>query len=87
MTEAASGLRFASSDATGFDHLSITDRVATVRLLGGCASHGSTYTVAGEIMATLKQFPSVGWVKILDPAGRTERPTGRVDSIPECLEP
>jgi hypothetical protein len=86
-TEAASGLRFVSSDATGFDRLSIADRVATVRLLGGCASHGSTYTVAGEIMATLRQFPSVGWVKILDPAGNTERPAGHVDSIPTCLEP
>lgn len=85
--EAASGLRFESSDATGFDHLSITNRVATVQLVGGCDSHGSTYSVAGEIMPTLKQFPSVSWVKILDPAGHTERPTGPVDSIPECLEP
>jgi len=30
---------------------------------------------------------SVDWVKIYDPAGTTENPTGHVDSIPECLEP
>jgi hypothetical protein len=33
-------------------------------------------TVAGEIMRTLKQFPSVRWVKIYDPLGNTEHPTG-----------
>ncbi len=32
-------------------------------------------------------FPTVDFVKIYDPAGRTENPTGQVDSIPECLEP
>ena len=44
-------------------------------------------TVADEIMATLRQFDTVDVVKIFDPFGRTERPTGRTDSIPGCLEP
>ncbi|WP_051173812.1 AMIN-like domain-containing (lipo)protein [Amycolatopsis orientalis] len=85
--ELAQRLRFVDSDATGFTGLSITGSVAKVQLTGGCSSHGSTFTVADEIMATLKQFPAVRWVKILDPSGRTERPTGNTDSIPECLEP
>lgn len=52
-----------------------------------CSVHGSTFAVADEIVPTLKQFSSVRWVKIHDPQGRTEQPTGQSDSIPECLEP
>jgi len=72
--ELVGGLRFVSSDATGFADLSISGGIARVRLTGGCSSHGSTFTIAGEIMPTLKQFPTVRWVKIYDPAGTTERP-------------
>jgi hypothetical protein len=85
--EIAQRLRFVDSDATGFANLSIVDGIARVRLTGGCSSHGSTFTIADEIFPTLKQFSSVRWVKIYDPQGRTERPTGQSDSIPECLEP
>ena len=85
--EAADGLRLLRSEATGFSHLSITDGVARVRLTGGCDSHGSTVTIADEIMPTLRQLPSVGWVKIYGPGGHTERPHGHSDSIPTCLEP
>jgi hypothetical protein len=58
-----------------------------VRLTGGCSSRGSTFTVAGKIFPTLKQFGSVRWVKICYPQRHTERPTGQSDSISECLEP
>lgn len=85
--EAAKGLRFVSSDATGFKNLTIRDQVARIQLTGGCNSHGSTLTIASEIMSTLKQFPSVRWVKIYDPAGHTEHPNGHSDSIPTSLEP
>ena len=85
--EHAAGMRLLRSGATGFSHLTIRDRVARVRLAGGCSSHGSTATIAGEIMPTLRQLASVSWVKIYDPTGRTEHPTGHRDSIPECLEP
>lgn len=80
-------LRLVRSGATGFADLRIRGGIARVRLTGGCSSGGSTFTIADEIFPTLKQFRSVRWVKIYDPAGRTERPTGRSDSIPECLEP
>lgn len=85
--ELASGLRFVSSGATGFRNLTIRDGVARVQLTGPVASHGSTYTIADEIMRTLKQFPSVHWVKILDQYGHTEHPFGHSDSIPFSLEP
>jgi hypothetical protein len=85
--ERADGLRFVSSGATGFTNLSISGGIARVQLTGGCASGGSTFTVANEIMPTLKRFASVDHVKIYGPAGHTERPTGNTDSIPTCLEP
>jgi len=86
-SEKADGLRLLRSHARGFADLLIADGVARIRLTGGCNSDGSTVTVAGEIMPTLRQFASVDWVKIFDPAGSTENPTGHTDSIPACLEP
>ena len=85
--EHANGLRLLRSHATSYDDLGISDRIARVRLTGGCSSDGSTVTVAGEIMPTLRQFASVDWVKVLAPDGTTGSPTGNTDSIPACLEP
>ena len=86
-TEYSSGLRALLSKATGFANLRISDGIAYVRLTGGCSSGGSTVTIAGEIMPSLRQFSTVDHVKIYDPSWRTENPTGHTDSIPECLEP
>jgi hypothetical protein len=85
--ELARGLRFVSSGATGFKILGIRDGVARVQLTGTVSSGGSTFTIANEIMPTLKQFSSVRWVKIYDRYGHTERPSGHSDSIPFSLEP
>jgi hypothetical protein len=85
--ELAQGLKFVSSGATGFKILGISDGVARVQLTGSIRSGGSTFTIANEIMPTLKQFPSVHWVKIYDKYGHTERPYGHSDSIPLSLEP
>lgn len=85
--EYAAGLRALRSRATGFTNLRISSGVARVQLTGGCSSGGSTVTIAGEIMPSLRQFSTVDFVKIYDPRGRTENPFGRSDSIPECLEP
>ena len=86
--ERVAGLRLVPSRATGFTGLTISSgRVARVRLVGGCASGGSTYTIANQITPTLKYLASVDWVKIYDPDGRTQSPTGQRDSIPTCLEP
>ncbi|HLN78542.1 MAG TPA: hypothetical protein VK204_15965 [Nocardioidaceae bacterium] len=85
--ERARGLRLLRSRATGFEKLNIRNGIARVRLIGGCNSNGSTATIAGEIMPTLRQLASVDWVKIYDPSGHTASPTGRSDSIPDCLNP
>jgi hypothetical protein len=86
-SERGNGLRLVRSRAWGFDHLGIAGGVARLRLTRGCNSGGATTTVANEIVPTLKQFPSVDWVKIFGPGGQTENPTGPSDSIPFCLEP
>lgn len=86
--EYAAGLRVVRSGATDFDRLSISSTgVARVRLRGGCNAGGSTFSIADLIEPTLKQFPTVHYVKIYDPSGHTEQPTGLSDSIPRCLEP
>lgn len=86
--ERARGLRLVRSGAADFDRLSISSlAVARVRLLGGCRSNGSTFTIANLITPTFKALATVDHVKIYDPAGHTERPFGVIDSIPTCLEP
>lgn len=85
--ERARGLRLLRSRATGYDGLTVAAGVADLRLTGRCSSGGSTVTVAGEVLPTLKQFPTVDRVVLRDPAGSTLDPDGPGDSIPECLEP
>jgi len=85
--EYAAGLRSLLSRATGFSNLTVSGGTARVRLTGGCSAGGSTVSVAGEIIPSLKQFPTVRQVKIYDPSGHTLQPAGPVDSIPYCLEP
>lgn len=81
------GLRLLRSRASGYTGLTISDGVARLRLTGGCSSGGSTVSVAGEILPTLHQFPSVDRVVLRDPQGTTLDPDGPGDSTPECLEP
>jgi hypothetical protein len=85
-SERADGLLLVRSRAWGFDHLSIAGGIARLRLTHGCGGSGAI-SVASEIVPTLKQFPSVDWVKIYGPGGHTEQPNGPSDSIPACLEP
>jgi len=86
-TEYASGLLALLSRATGFTNLRISGGVARVQLTGGCSSGGSTVTIAGEIIPSLRQFSTVNFVRIYNPSGHTEQPNGASDSIPFCLEP
>jgi hypothetical protein len=85
--EGASGLHFVASGASGFTDFRVVDGTAHVRLVGGCTSGGSTFTIADEIVATLRQFVGIEAVKIYDPDGGTEVPDDPGDSIPFCLEP
>jgi hypothetical protein len=85
--ERKQGLRLVRSEAKNWADLSIGGGIARVRLTGGCDSGGSTVTIAGSIMPTLRQLGRVDWVKIYGPGGNTADPTGPSDSIPDCLNP
>lgn len=85
--EAAQGLTLVLSGCTGFSDFEIEDGIARVKLTGPCTSGGSTYTIAGPIFKTLRQFEEIDYIKIYDAAGMTEQPTGLTDSIPFVLEP
>lgn len=82
-------LTFVDSHATGFADLRVArNQVASLRVLGPISSDGSAVaTIATEIFPTLKQFPTVRWVKIYDEDGLTSEPTGQSDSIPLQLNP
>jgi hypothetical protein len=88
-TEQAGGLQMVYSGATGYTNFQFdsTTGIATVQLVGGCASGGAAYTIANVIMANLKQYTGVNYVKILAPDGTTTTPSGASDSIPTCLNP
>ncbi len=85
--EKAHGLAVILSGTTGFSKLTIENGIARVYMTGTCASLGSTYTIANLIVANLKQFPEIMWIKIYDQNGGTETPDGQSNSIPFCLEP
>ena len=85
--ERADGLRLVRSRATGFERLTITGGIARLRLTGGCAVAAPRPPWPSEIVPTLKQFPSVDWVKISTGAATRSTPNGTSDSIPACLEP
>ncbi len=75
------------SGATGYSKLDISNGIARVYLTGQCNSQGSTFTIAGPIRDSLKQFNYIQYVKIYDQNGNTEQQDGNTDSIPACLEP
>jgi hypothetical protein len=75
------------SGFTGYARLDLADGVARLYLRGPCAPDASGYTIAQALAVNLKQFSQIQFVKIFDAAGQTQRPDGRVDSIPDCLDP
>ena len=85
--ERARGLRLLRSGATGYDDLAVSGGAADLRLTGRCSSGGSTVSIAGEVLPTLKQFATVQRVVLRDAQGSTLDPDGPGDSTPECLEP
>jgi hypothetical protein len=84
--ERDSGLRFVSSSTSGFRDLRIDRRTGIARLdvVGSCDDHGLPVTVADEVMATLKAFKGIHWVKIYH-GEETQHPRGPSDSVPDCL--
>jgi hypothetical protein len=72
---------------TGYRNIVFANGGVHVYLAGNCQSNGTLYTIARPLMANLKQFPEIQFVKIYDQFGHTRQPAVRVDSIPACLDP
>jgi len=85
--EKAKGLEALTSGCTGFSKVSVADSIARVYLSGPCNAQGSTFTIAGPVIATLKALPGIDWVKLYDASGETGSPDDRSDSIPDSLNP
>ncbi len=85
--ERNSGLAVVSNGFTDYNKLIFTKDGVQVYLTGNCQSNGTLYTIARPLMANLKQFPDIQYVKIYDQFGYTREPAARVDSIPACLDP
>jgi len=81
------GLAVINNGFTGYSKLDFADGGVHVYLAGKCQSNGTLYTIARPLMANLKQFPEIKFVKIYDQFGNTRAPAFRVDSIPACLDP
>ncbi len=81
------GLAVINNGFTGYSRLVLANGVAYVYLTGNCQSNGTLYTIARPLMANLKQFPEIQFVKIYDQFGNTLQPAARVDSVPVCLGP
>jgi hypothetical protein len=86
--ERANGLRFVSSYTRGVRNLEIErdTGIARIDLLGRCDDLGRPFSVADEVMATLRRFDRIDWVKIYR-KGETRHPWGARDSVPDCLAP
>jgi len=81
------GLGFVLNGFTGYSRLVFANGGVNVYLAGNCQSNGTLYTIARLLMANIKQFPEIQFVKIYDQFGHTREPSARVDSIPACLDP
>jgi len=81
------GLGFVLNGFTGYSRLVFANGGVNVYLAGNCQSNGTLYTIARLLMANIKQFPEIQFVKIYDQLGHTREPSARVDSIPACLDP
>jgi hypothetical protein len=68
------GLALVLNGFTGYSKIAYADGVAHVYLVGRCQSNGTLYTIAHPLMANLKQFPEVQFVKIYDEHGNTREP-------------
>ena len=78
-------LRTFSSGVTGA-RVDRNGDVVTVRLEGPCDSGGSTFTLDGQIRATLKALPGVGHVRVVGPGEKTP-PAHVLDAWAGCLQP
>jgi hypothetical protein len=81
------GLTSVLNGFTGYTRLVFANGGVHIYLAGNCQSNGTLYNIARPLMANIKQFPEILFVKIYDQLGHTREPAARIDSIPACLDP
>jgi hypothetical protein len=81
------GLTSVLNGFTGYNRLVFANGGVHVYLAGNCQSNGTLYNIARLLMANIKQFPEIQFVKVYDQLGHTRQPSARVDSIPACFDP
>ena len=81
------GLALIPNGFTGYSKVRFANGGVYVYLAGNCQSNGTLYNITRPLMASLKQFPEIRFVKIYDQFGYTREPAARLDSIPACLDP
>ncbi len=77
--ERNSGLGLVLNGFTGYSKTTFANGVVYVYLTGNCQSNGTLYSIAYPLMANLKQFLEVQFVKIFDQYGDTREPAARLE--------
>ena len=86
-SEAQFGLIALYNGFNGYTRIIGQDGTVSVYLTGACRYTSQRYSIAQTLIANIKQFPEVLYVKIYDQNGLTRLPTGPGDSAPVCLGP
>ncbi|MFH1185627.1 MAG: NBR1-Ig-like domain-containing protein [Chloroflexota bacterium] len=84
--EQSRGLAALRNGFVGHRRVEFVNGVLSVYLAGNCQPTGSGYTLAQPLIATLKQFPGVLYVKIYDAYDHTGDAVSAADSWPVCLD-
>ena len=84
--EQSRGLAALRNGFVGHRRVEFVNGVLSVYLAGSCQPTGSGYTLARPLIATLKQFPGVLYVKIYDAYDHTADAFSAADSWPVCLD-
>lgn len=86
-SESQFGLIALFNGFNGYSRITGQDGTISVYLTGVCLYTSHPYSIAQALIANIKQFPEVSYVKIYDQNGLTRLPIGPGDSAPVCLGP
>ena len=84
--EKARGLVALQNGYVSYRRVEFINGVVYVYLAGNCKPTGTGYSIAQPLIATLRQFPGVLYVKLFDEYDHTADAAHAVDSWPVCLD-
>lgn len=80
------GLQLTRNGFAGYRKVEVANGMVAVYLAGNCVPSGTGYSLAQPLIATLKQFPGVLYVKLYDAYDHTGNALSAADSWPTCLD-